>query len=95
MNNIKAEVVKSSLKHFFNNDNSFSICHIDKLIKITKIEPDPETYDLLSALHCVNYQTEMSEELRNWVKEAVCLMFNVNPEEMQVKKSFLEKIGLA
>ena len=55
------------MKHMFEGSH-FSICDIDKCLKITGAVPNRKDYEALSALHCVN-SSEMSKGLREQVLE--------------------------
>lgn len=72
--NPKEETVKVALKKLFKEDGHFSICAIDNLLKVTGTIPDPETYKMLNAVHCVNYR-DMSGEYRGWLFKTVMTMF--------------------
>ena len=74
MENLEKEVIKTALKKMFK-ENHFSICTIDKCLKISNTIPDKSVYNNMSALHCVSY-SEMSEDLRKWLFENVVLLFN-------------------
>ena len=76
MENLEKEVIKTALKKMFK-ESHFSICTIDKCLKISNTIPDKSIYNNMSALHCV-YYSEMSEDLRKWLFENVILLFNNN-----------------
>jgi hypothetical protein len=88
MNELSAfekEVVITGMKHMFQGTH-FSICDLDKLIKITGGIPNAKDYNALSALHCVSWAA-MSPELRETVMEkAVALLssegFNIDELEL-------------
>lgn len=62
---IKLMAIKTALKDMFSS-KSFSICTIDKCLKIANAMCDKETYQTMSALHCIDY-ADMDEELREWL----------------------------
>ena len=82
MENLEKEVIKTALKKMFK-ENYFSICTIDKCLKISNTIPDKSVYSNMNALHCVSY-SEMSEELRKWLFENVILMFNNNGFDLSI-----------
>lgn len=49
-------------------DGHFSICTVDKILKITGGIPNKEDYDILNLLHCVDYKS-MSHSLRSQFME--------------------------
>lgn len=64
----------TALKKMFEGTH-FSICLVDKLIKITScIPPSQKDYEALSALHCVEWKA-MSPDLRNQVLLKVLQIF--------------------
>lgn len=65
MDKITNEIIQTALKKMFE-DKRFSICTIDKCIKIANIIPDKYIYERFSALHCIEFQ-DMSEDLRKWL----------------------------
>ncbi len=71
--NAKEQTVKIALKKLFN-QNSFSICTVDELLKITNTIPDKATYQLLHAMHCVNY-SDMTKEYRDWLFKTTMGLF--------------------
>ncbi len=62
-----------ALKELFSNP-SFSICTIDKCLKIANIIPNNKDYECLSALHCINY-SKMPLNYRQEVFNKVIAMF--------------------
>ena len=62
MDAIERAAVLAALRKMVS-DGWFSICVIDKILKMTETVPDRRAYDVLSLLHCVNFR-DMSEELR-------------------------------
>jgi len=61
MDEFTKEVVITALKNMFKS-TYFSICTIDKCLKLTSFVPDAHDYEALSALHCINWMN-MSPEL--------------------------------
>ena len=61
----------------------FSICDVDKCLKITGSIPDQRDYDTLSALHCVNW-SEMSRDLREIVLEKTIAMISNDGFDLSV-----------
>lgn len=52
----------------------FSICTIDKILKISGSVPDKRSYEILSALHCVNYSdmpAGLVQELPELIRSAL------------------------
>lgn len=81
MDFIKKEACKIALNKLFK-DNSFSICTIDNLLKLTNTIPDPEVYKILHVLHCANY-SDMSPEFRKELFRMVLDMFKGNGFEFE------------
>ena len=77
---IQSTVVKTALLNMFKHNHCFSICVIDNCLKLTKIVPNVDTYNALSALHCIHLDV-MDRKTRNWVNEAVYEMFTAEPED--------------
>jgi hypothetical protein len=65
MDDFEKMVVTTALKRMFESDY-FSICTIDKCVKVIGCVPDKRDYDALSALHCVHWDA-MTPDLRNMV----------------------------
>jgi hypothetical protein len=82
MENLEKEVLKTALKKMFK-DGHFSICTIDKCLKLSNTIPDKKIYENMSALHCINY-SDMSDGLRKWLFENTLLMFNGNGFDLSV-----------
>jgi hypothetical protein len=60
----------------------FSICDIDKVCQITGASTRTDAYQLLSALHCVEYadmQPSLRERLPHLVREAITPAFAMSP----------------
>lgn len=70
---IQQKVINLSLNKMFTS-SYFSICTIDKCLKLSGIIPEKLTYDTMSTLHCVEYK-EMPEEVRQWLINSVKEMF--------------------
>jgi len=79
MGTFEKQAIATSLKSMFNG-NHFSICDFDQCCKIAKITPDKSTYDVLHALHCVNW-TDMDSEFRREVKVKGLAVFSEGNEE--------------
>lgn len=96
MENLEKEVLKTALRKMFK-DGHFSICTIDKCLKLSNTIADKKIYESMSALHCVKY-SDMSEDLRKWLFENTLLMFNGNGFDlsvfdiMETKKSKTEEV---
>lgn len=65
---VKATVVKIALKKMFK-DGHFDICTIDKCLRISGGIKNLETYNIMSALHCIDYG-DMEEDMRQWLVAA-------------------------
>lgn len=87
----KYETVRTALKHMYD-DGYLSICTIDKLVKLLDVAPPAETYQMLSALHCVHF-AEMSKELRAKVMQAIMDLFHI--DNVMVEAELLDMIGRA
>jgi len=74
--NVQNEVLKTAIKKMFN-DRHFDICTIGDLLKMTGSIPNPDTFNKMNALHCVNY-SDMSKELRDWLYRETLNMFAPN-----------------
>lgn len=61
MNDIKLMAAQAALTKLVQGGH-FSICTIDKIAKMLSVKPEREAYQILSALHCVDYN-QMSPEL--------------------------------
>jgi len=68
-------IVDHSIAKMFK-DSHFSICTIDKCMKVLNVKPEQKVYNQLSALHCVDY-SDMSDELLKEVQNMVREIFNV------------------
>ena len=74
-------VVVQSIDRLFK-ANHFSICDIDKVCQITGASTRTDAYQLLSALHCVEYadmQPSLRERLPHLVREAITPAFAMSP----------------
>ncbi|EKT3962754.1 hypothetical protein ABF179_002327 [Flavobacterium psychrophilum] len=108
MDEIQKQVVKIALKKMFTQKH-FSICDIDKCIKISQIIPNKVDYNTMSALHCVDY-SDMNKDVQNWLLQTVEDMFvgsgfdlsfletkeTINAiviEEKPIRKGFLRLLG--
>ena len=85
MDDFTKEVVLTAIRDMFKG-NSFSLCTIDRCLKLTGSIPDSKTYDSLSALHCISWK-EMSVPLRKAVFEKTiemltCEGFNLSALDM-------------
>lgn len=69
MDEFKRQTIILSLRDMFKGSH-FSICTIDKCIKILGIVPPQSDMDTLSALHCINW-SEMAPDFRERVMEKV------------------------
>lgn len=74
MNEFHTAAAKAALKKMFE-DTHFSICTIDKLLKLTGCIPDKKDYQALNALHCVHY-SDMDKDLRQMVYLKSLQMFD-------------------
>ncbi len=96
MNDFQKEAVITALKHMFKGTH-FSICDIDKCLKITKTIPNQIDYEALSALHCIHW-SEMSPELRKLVLDKTIKMLSSDSFDLSIidmafdKKSEVFKI---
>lgn len=87
---MKMLVAKTSIQSLFSK-SYFSICSVDTLMKLNNVtlcEETQEVYDLLRALHCVDYG-QMPRELVNSLPAAV--MSLVYPELVSEKEVFAPK----
>jgi len=82
MNDFQKEVIIAAMKKMFQGTH-FSICDLDKCLKITGAIPDCEDYDALSALHCVNW-SNMSPELRQAVYKKTISMLSEEGFDLSV-----------
>lgn len=67
-------MVKQAVQKLFE-ERHFSVCDLDKVIKLVGARQGGEAYKLLSALHCVDY-AKMDPELRARIPKLVneCLL---------------------
>ena len=84
MEEIQKQVVKVALKKLFT-QNHFSICDIDKCLKITQIIANKTDYNTMSALHCIDY-SDMNKDIQDWLLKTVEEMFTGSGFDL----SFLE-----
>ena len=73
MEEIQKQVVKIALKKLFT-QKYFSICDIDKCLKISQIIPNKTDYNTMSALHCIDY-SDMNKDVQDWLLTSVENMF--------------------
>ena len=85
MEDIQKQVVKIALRKLFTAKH-FSICDIDKCLKLSQIIPNKKDYDTMSALHCIDY-SDMNKDVREWLLNTVESMFMGSGFDL----SFLEK----
>jgi len=62
MNTLELEVIRTLVKKLLT-ENHFSICTVDELLRLTGGVPPAREYQILRALHCVNYR-DMTPPLR-------------------------------
>ena len=74
MDDFTKEVVLTAMKKMFQGSH-FSICDIDKCLKLTGSIPNGQDYNALDALHCV-YWKDMSPDLRKAVLDKTITMFS-------------------
>jgi len=74
LDDFQKEVVLTAMKKMFQGSH-FSICDLDKCLKITGTIPDKKDYDSLHALHCVDWK-DMSPGLRQAVLERTVSMLS-------------------
>jgi len=68
------EVVLTAMKKMFQGSH-FSICDVDRCLKLTGSIPNGQDYDALSALHCINWR-DMAPNLRETVFEKTVAMLS-------------------
>lgn len=108
MKEIQKQVIKIALKKLFTQKH-FSICDIDRCLKISNIIPNKTDYNTMSALHCVDY-SDMNKDVQDWLLNATESMFigsgfdlsfletkeietTIVIEEKPVRKGFLRLLG--
>lgn len=74
MDDFLKEAVITSLKEMFEGSH-FSICTVDKCLKITKAIPDTDEYNALHTLHCVHW-AKMSPYLRDEILKRTLKMIS-------------------
>lgn len=85
----ESEVVKTTLDNLFNNKGHFDICTVDKLGRILNVNPQTHPdYDLLSALHCVNY-SKMSAQMKSELPDRVMTVLTAKFETGLMAKALL------
>lgn len=82
MDNFQKAAVVTAMKKMFKGSH-FSICDVDKWLKITGAIPNQQDYETLSALHCV-YWNEMSSELRQMVFDKTIEMLSCEGFDLSV-----------
>jgi hypothetical protein len=65
--------LKAAIQRIIDN-RFFSICPVDSLLKMHRITPDKEVYELLRSLHCVDWR-DMEPDLRKQVQLHLVAMF--------------------
>lgn len=77
MTGLQIEVIKTAVEEMFRKDH-FSICTIDACLKITGGVPDAKAYNMLRALHCVEFRS-MSTRLRLELPRLIQLVIESRP----------------
>lgn len=77
MTGLQIEVIRTAVEEMFRKGH-FSICTIDQCLKITGGVPDRKAYDMLHALHCVEFKS-MSPRLRLELPRLVQLVIESRP----------------
>jgi len=54
MSHLQVQIAKTAIEHMLGKKH-FDICAIDKVGKLLRLRPEGLAYDMLSALHCVDY----------------------------------------
>ena len=65
MDNFQKQAITIALREMFEGSH-FSICAVDKCLKIAGVIPPAADYDALSALHCVHW-SKMPADFRDQV----------------------------
>lgn len=60
---LQIQAIAHSLQEMLQPNKHFSICTIDKCIKICKVHISAERYNIYSSMHCVNWR-DMTEDFR-------------------------------
>jgi hypothetical protein len=91
MEDMIKETCRLALRTMFNNEY-FSICTIDSLIKLTNIIPDPNSYKIMQALHCTRFDV-METEFRNKLLKMVIDLFKSDGFDLEeIDKVYASKI---
>lgn len=77
MNALTRDVIATALADMFRRGH-FSICVIDNILKITGGVPDRKNYDLLRALHCVEFK-DMPPRIRIELPRMIQLVVEGQP----------------
>ena len=89
---IKSRVIQTALKDMFKGGH-FNICNIDKCLKIAGTVADQETYEMLSALHCVDFKA-MGIDVRQWCFEATLNLFDNTGFDLEMVNGVLQQKNL-
>jgi hypothetical protein len=85
MDPIKLQIVNVAIKDLFTGD-SFSICDVDNLLKVTGTRIPQTDYDQLRLLHCIKYAA-MTPDIRDYVFTTVMqAIYYQNPDTKFVKE---------
>ena len=74
-NDIDMSVLATLLNKMFHKNQHFSVCDLDKAIKLVGCVPPQRDYDRLQALHCVDY-SDMAPLLREQFPDMVMRCLN-------------------
>jgi hypothetical protein len=85
MDKIKEMAARSSINNMLKS-NHFSICAVDKVADMYGQKAGGEAYQILSALHCVDY-SEMEEELRAEIPAMIALSLQFENIPSSIKSS--------
>ena len=90
MTEFQKKAAITALQNMFESSGFFSICTIDKVLKLTGCIPDQKDYQALSLLHCVSWR-DMDAEMRNMVMLKTMQMFESPGFDMRLINAAFEK----
>lgn len=88
---LKSDALRLGLRRIFTSDH-FSICDLDKLLRIANVHPPAEIYDSLNAMHCVHYNT-MSDGTKARVYAAVLSLFAIETFNLELIDHLADEVA--
>lgn len=92
MDKIKAKVAETAMRKMLRAERHFSICTVDNCLRMLNIPADPEIYNTLRPLHCVDW-ADMDQELREAVIAMLASLFRGAAMPVLSEAMFGESVG--